>query len=294
MLNAAVRCALALVLAVAAGMKLYGARSSQAALGTFGLRSPVLRWAVWGGLVAAELGLAAGVALGSSIAAYAASALLIAFAAVLAVALARRRGGAPCACFGSRSRVTRTALARNLGLAAAFAVTPLLPGHEPTVEQWLALGLGAALIGVAALGVAVLALAREVGMLRLQIAPQSALEIPDEGPPLGVGTNLIERFDPGPGAELALAVFSSEGCHVCRALEPALATFEREPLVDLRVFEEQRDLDVWRALEIPGSPYAVALDLGGVVLAKGTFNTLGQLESVLGSAERRAREPAHA
>jgi hypothetical protein len=38
---------------------------------------------------------------------------------------------------------------------------------------------------------------------------------------------------------------------------------------------------------VPGSPYAVALDLDGTVLAKGTFNNLAQLESVVATAERR-------
>jgi hypothetical protein len=43
-------------------------------------------------------------------------------------------------------------------------------------------------------------------------------------------------------------------------------------------------------VDVPGSPYAVALGLDGTVLAKGTFNSLGQLESVLATAERRERE----
>jgi fructose-1,6-bisphosphatase/sedoheptulose 1,7-bisphosphatase-like protein len=39
----------------------------------------------------------------------------------------------------------------------------------------------------------------------------------------------------------------------------------------------------------------VALDpLTGTVLAKGTFNGLAQLESVLATAQRRALEAAHA
>ena len=44
---------------------------------------------------------------------------------------------------------------------------------------------------------------------------------------------------------------------------------------------------MWSELRIPGSPFAIALDPGGTVLAKGTFNNLAQLESVLATAERR-------
>ena len=57
-----------------------------------------------------------------------------------------------------------------------------------------------------------------------------------------------------------------------------------------RRFEEAEDAEVWSRLEIPGSPYAIALDLDGTVLAKGTFNNLAQLESVLATGERRRAE----
>ena len=67
------------------------------------------------------------------------------------------------------------------------------------------------------------------------------------------------------------------GTPVCRTLEPAVDYFARDPLVALRTFDEHRDAAAWRALDVPGSPYAVALGLDGTVLAKGTFNSLGQL-----------------
>jgi hypothetical protein len=44
---------------------------------------------------------------------------------------------------------------------------------------------------------------------------------------------------------------------------------------------------VWRSLGVPGSPFAIALDAAGIVLAKGTFNNLAQLESVLATGEQR-------
>lgn len=81
---------------------------------------------------------------------------------------------------------------------------------------------------------------------------------------------------------------------MCRTLEPAVEYFGRDPDVALRTFDERRDAAAWRALDVPGSPYAVALGLDGTVLAKGTFNSLGQLESVLATAERREGEAADA
>ena len=112
------------------------------------------------------------------------------------MALTSGRAGAPCACFGARGRVGRASLARAAALTVAFAVLPLLDRREPSTEGWLGIGLVAALLGIAALGVAVLALARELASLRAEIDPRGALEIPEEGPELGGRTELME-VEPG-------------------------------------------------------------------------------------------------
>jgi Methylamine utilisation protein MauE len=286
MLSVAVCLVLGLVLLASAILKLVDRQGTQSALATYGIRrgAPL----VWGSIVAAELVLAVGVGAGIDAAAYAAAALMAVFADAQGVALARGRGGAPCACFGARGTVSRASLARTALLAAALAALPLLPRGEPSTETWLALGLAVALVGLAALSVVVLALAREVGMLRLAGDPRGALEIAHEGPEVGARTALAAHFGDAlaPG-RIGLAVFSSEGCGLCRALEPAVDAFGRDAGVALRRFDEVRDADAWAVADVPGSPFAVALDTDGTVLAKGTFNTGAQLESVLAAAERR-------
>ena len=276
MVQVGVRLGLAAILVASAALKLANARSSREALASFGVGR------AWPALVGIELLLAAGVAAGIDAAAYAAAVLMLAFALALVVALRTGHAGAPCACFGPQSTVSSRAVARNLVLAAAFAVVPALPGGTLSTDEWLGLGLVAALLAIVALAVALLALAREIGVLRLQIGPQPALEIPHEGPEIGGRTRPI-----GNGERLGLAVFTSEGCHLCQAVEPALEALARDPLVAVEVFDEVADADVWRALDVPGSPFAVALDERGTVLAKGTFNSYGQLESILATAERR-------
>jgi hypothetical protein len=286
-LSEAIRLAMAGVLLASAIAKLASPGTSRAALATFGITGARRQRAAWAALIATETALAIGVAAGSPLAAYLAAGLMAAFAGALALALQAGQEGAPCACFGARSRVSRAAVGRNALLAAAFLIVAILPSPSLTTDQWLGLGLGAALIGCAGLAVAVLALAREVGMLRLRLGPDSALEIPEEGPELGARSPLIEAIAPGPDADLALAVFVSEGCRVCQALEPAIASLAREPQLAVTTFDEGQDGEAWREARVPGSPFAIALDLDGTVLAKGTFNNLAQLESVLGSAERR-------
>jgi len=278
------------VLAGASAAKLTSRGTSRTALATFGFHGVRVQGVVWAAVIATELALAAGVIAGSDVAAFLAAGLMALFAATMAGAMLRGRAGAPCACFGAGSTVSGGGIARNLALAAGFAALPVLPEGELSTDEWLGLGLAVALLACAALALAVLALGREVGMLRLRLGPAGALEVSGEGPALGARIDLLERFEPGPDAELALAIFTSRGCRVCESLEPALASLARDPLLALRRFDEQADVEVWEELRIPGSPFALALDLDGRVLAKGTFNNLAQLESVLAAAERRRAE----
>ena len=287
MVGLVARLVLGAVLAGSAVLKLANPGPSRAALATFDIHGERLRWAAWVLLIAVELGLAAEVIAGSESAAWLAAAFLTLLALALVGAILRGRAGAPCACFGSRSVVGWSSVARNLALAAGFAALTFLPQHTPSTDEWLALGLIVALLACVGLGVAVLALAREVGMLRLRVGPGTALEIPDEGPRVGSRVELADRIGKLPAAGIGLAVFSSEGCRVCRGLAPAIDTLRGEPDLAVEQFDEVVDADVWRELAIPGSPYAVALDPSGLVLAKGTFNNLAQLESVLATAGRR-------
>jgi hypothetical protein len=247
---------------------------------------------VWAALIATELALAGGVIAGLDGAAWLAAALLATFAATMVSALMRGRAGAPCACFGARSTVSWRGVGRNVILAAAFAALPFLPEDSLSTDEWLALGLAVALIACAGLAVAVLALAREVGMLRLRLGPAAALEIPEEGPALGSRVESEELVSLEPDAELALAVFTSDSCRVCKSLEPAIASLASDPMLAVNTFEESVDRKLWDELAVPGSPYAVALSVDGTVLAKGTFNNLAQLESVVAAAQRRAADGA--
>lgn len=292
MLHVVVRSVLGAVLLAAAAAKVARPVESRAALG--GLL-PLLGGPAWIGVVATEAALGAGVVAGLDVAALLAGAFLAASAALLARALRAGRAGAPCGCFGARSRISRPAVARALVLAAAFAALPLVPREDLSTDTWLAMGLAVALAAVAVLAVAVLALAREVGMLRLAVGPQSALEIPEEGPPVGSDSGLAPMRDPRVGGpDLAVAVFSSEGCHLCQALRPSVTAFGRHPQVELVELDEVRDAAHWKRLGVPGSPYAIALDRDGRVLAKGTFNSIAQLESVVATGERRLGAPVHA
>jgi hypothetical protein len=286
-----VRAGLGIVLAGAALAKLASPRASIAAMASFGFESGPVRPIAWAGLIAVELGLAVAVGLGSDAAAYLAAGLMLLFAALTAGAVLRGQAGAPCACFGPRSKVSWLGVLRNLALAAGFAVIPSLDSISLSTDAWLGIAAGVALLGCAALTVAVLGLAREVGMLRLQLGTQGALEIAGEGPDVGSRAEGLASRLAVPTANGAptfgLAVFSSEGCHLCQTLSPAIENVANDPRVTVGVFDEVADATLWSDLGIPGSPFAIATDDRGTVLAKGTFNNLAQLESVLATASRR-------
>jgi methylamine utilization protein MauE len=271
---------LAGVLLLAAAGKARAGQPARDALSSYGLEDARVRAGAWAAAIAAEIVLAAAV-LVTVDAAFAAAALLAAFALAQATAILRGRAGAPCGCFGGRGRIGWWSVARTTALAAAFAALPLLPDTKLSTDAWLGLGLGVALIGVAALIVALLALAREVGELRLAVAPQAALSLDHEGPEVGGRVALIDRFERQ--TPLKVAVFTSSGCSLCAALEPSLRLLGNDPGVELVTFDEHRDADAWESLAVPGSPYAVVLDADGIVLSKGTFNSLYQLESLVGA-----------
>lgn len=278
------RLLLAAVLLASAVAKLRAGGGARDALQSYGVPLGWARGALWAGVIAAEAGLGAAVAAGAPGAALGAAGLLGLFALALVSAIVRGRAGAPCGCFGTRSRIGWPAALRAGVLAAAFAALPFLPDTRPSTDAWLGIGLAVTLAAVAGLTVAVLALARELGELRLAIAPQAALSLEHEGPEIGSRLELIERFERA--APLAVAVFTSPGCALCQALEPSLRLVASDPEVELELFDEESDAEIWRSLDIPGSPYALVLSADGDVLAKGTFNSLYQLESLLAHATR--------
>lgn len=171
---------------------------------------------------------------------------------------------------------------------------------------------------VVALALLTLALARQIGTLHLRLGPRGALELDQEGPPLGEAPERVDAHDldgrpvsvGGPG-EPELLLFVSPGCPVCREVLPSLPVAARvggmRPLV-VSDADDPRDAvpdggttppvvlgpHVARAFGVPGTPYAVALDRLGVVRAKGTINNLEQLEGLVDTARRRLEEaPAH-
>jgi hypothetical protein len=282
---------LGLIFCVTGALKAWRPARAAAGLATFGIAGAVAQRAALWLLIGSELALAVVLAAGVDWAPAAATALFTLFTVLTGVALLAGRGGQPCACFGANSRLgwSSPARAAALALVAGVCASGWLPSAPSGYERWLTLALSLSLVGLVALAVALLALAREVGVLRLSAGTRGALEIESEGPEVGLAHEWAQAIETGPDAALRLAIFTSAGCPLCAQLTPAVAHVAADPLLAVRTFDEHADARVWAQAGVPGSPYAVALSADGVALAKGTFNSLSQLESVLSTARFRER-----
>src|SRR3954469_15725206 len=153
MVEITLRVVLGIVLAGAALAKLVSPRASIGAMASFGFEEGPLRPIAWAGLIAIELGLGVSVALGSVLAAYLAAGLMLLFAALTAGAVMRGQAGAPCACFGPRSKVSWLGVIRNVALAAGFALVPQVDSISLSTDAWLGISVGIALLACAGLAV---------------------------------------------------------------------------------------------------------------------------------------------
>ena len=249
----------------------------------------------WGGAALAAvtgIELAAGLLLLAGVRAAAVAAVVLGGVFVAALASVRARGvrRLRCGCFGAKERSTDLLLGRAVlftGIAAfgAFADVEVgRPSSDAVVFAALVV-LGVAVLALAAL---VLALYRQVGVLTMRLGPGVALELAEEGPPVGDVAPELDRLN-RVGDEL-VAFFSSD-CRLCRAIAPGVRAFEREGM-PVRTVYEHEEPSVFERWGVPGTPFLVHV-VDGFVAAKGTVNSLEQLDGLvaLGSA-RMEHAPA--
>jgi hypothetical protein len=248
----------------------------------------VLRSPGYFGLALVEAAVGAALLAGLSFAPLAAIGLGVLFTLALAWARARGFRRLDCGCFGSKERRVEVLIVRALAFTAvaglaAFPLEVSRPSAQALVVSTLVI-LAAAVVALAAL---VLALYRQVGLLTLRVGPGVALELAEEGPPLGEpAPELAELASSGP----ELAVFFSPGCRLCRQLAPGVRALGREGLA-VHVVYENEARETFERWAVPGTPFAVHI-VDGVVVAKGTVNTLEQLEQLVSIGAERVERAA--
>ncbi len=239
-------------------------------------------------IVEGALGLWLGSGIASRLAGGGAAILMVVFAAHLAMARARGARALPCNCFGAgRDRPAWLLIARALGLAVLAAVVAIAP-PTPSRDALLVTAIVVLAVAVAVLAVLVLALYRQVGVLALRIAPRHALELAEEGPELGREAPDLDGIERS-GEELV--AFLGAGCRVCHDLEPSLRALAREGLAVRLVYDVEEDEAAIERWGVPGTPFVVALG-DGISVAKGTVNTLEEIEGLLALGRARLAHAA--
>lgn len=284
----ALRIALAVVLAWAALAKF--ARPARAAetFAEHGIPARVRRsLAVL--LALGELGIASLLAV--DVATTAAGVAVIALGAVFTTFLlrARIRGRrrTTCGCFGGARSANTLMLTARAGLLAAAGVGVVvgLPTvTTPTSSQWQTVAIAATGVLVVALTLAVLALYRQVGVLSLRLGPRTALELDEEGPPVGQPAPLLEGLNRR-GSELV--AFVSLNCRMCIEVVPGLRALAKEGVPVHWVRDDTHD-EIFASWGVPGTPFVVHV-VDGVVRAKGLVNTLEQVDWVIDVGTERQR-----
>lgn len=163
---------------------------------------------------------------------------------------------------------------------------------------------------IALLVVALLALARQVGVLHMRVAPAGALTTAG-GPSVGSASQAVASHTldgatisvggAAPGTPLRLLMFVSASCPLCKNLIPMAKSFARDERVALTFVgddsvDAQRAMiarhgleaypfvngpEVGQAFAVGKLPFAVLLDDKGVVLSKGLVNSREHLESLV-------------
>jgi thiol-disulfide isomerase/thioredoxin len=140
-------------------------------------------------------------------------------------------------------------------------------------------------IAVLVLGVAVVALLRQIGVLHTRVAPMG-VNFAGEGPDLDQPAPDRAAHDYAT-VTTTLVAFVSDTCEICRALHPALERLARhDPGLVLRTMRVETDRPAFAAFGVRSTPYLVAVDSEGIVRSRGVANTLDQAEEML--AEVRA------
>lgn len=135
-------------------------------------------------------------------------------------------------------------------------------------------------IAVVVLGLTVIALLRQIGVLHTRVAPMG-VHFAGEGP---------DRETPAPDADVfdystspyTLVAFTSPTCELCATLVPQLrhmaSTYHE---LELRTISSATHEPTFAAFGVRSTPYLVAVDRAGIVKSRGVANTLDQVEEML-------------
>jgi Thioredoxin len=137
-------------------------------------------------------------------------------------------------------------------------------------------------ICVVALGIAVVALLRQVGVLHARIAPMGT-HFAGEGPDIGsVAPQVGLDWSRAP---LSLVVFTSATCTICRELKPSIEAMRKsDPTLVVHSVDLEQHQAIFTAFNVRSTPYVITVSQHATVLGRGVANTLEQIEELVREA----------
>lgn len=136
-------------------------------------------------------------------------------------------------------------------------------------------------LAVLVLGVTVVALLRQIGVLHLRVAPMG-VHFAGEGPELDQPAPIIDLDVDYGESDLTLLAFTSPTCEICASLKPDLERLEGHyDEIRLRFVGHEDDPRSFAEFNVRSTPYLVAIDGTGIVRSRGVANTIDQVEEML-------------
>jgi methylamine dehydrogenase accessory protein MauD len=167
-------------------------------------------------------------------------------------------------------------------------------------------------IVILGLGLAVLALARQVGVLHVRVAPAGAL-VTGKGPLVGEAVAVMEAttLDGAaiaigkPASRKQLLLFVSPHCPLCKELIPIAKSFARSEKLEIVFVGDDQEAEqramiarlemgglafvnssiIGRAYQVDRLPHAVLIGEDGKLLSRGLVNSREHLESLITAHE---------
>jgi thiol-disulfide isomerase/thioredoxin len=135
-------------------------------------------------------------------------------------------------------------------------------------------------VTVLALGFAVVALLRQIGVLHTRVAPMG-VHFAGEGPELDRPAPPVGGVDYR-DSSFTLLAFTSQTCEICETLKPGLQRLNRSYAeIDLTIIDHDTDPSTFSDFKVRSTPYLIAVDADGIVRSRGVANTLDQAEEML-------------
>jgi hypothetical protein len=144
-------------------------------------------------------------------------------------------------------------------------------------------------VAVITLGITVLALLRQIGVLHTRIAPMGT-HFAGEGPDVGsTAPDIGISYSRSP---LTLVVFTSATCTICRELKSSIDALRRQEVglvVHSVSLEDNRN--VFDAFNVRSTPYVITINRDAYVQGRGVANSLEQIEELI--REARLEDQPH-